>query len=90
MAIYYFDVDDNGIPYPDDQGTECSDFAQVKKEAITALVEMIRDTLPDGDHHRLSIKVRDDGGALVLQVALHFEVEAEHRSPGASAPDSHV
>lgn len=89
MAIYYFDVDDNGSVSHDDQGVECSDFAGVKKEAISALVEMINDTLPDGDHHRMVIKVRDDGGNLVLQVALNFEVEAEHRSGGQS-PDSHV
>lgn len=90
MALYYFDVDDNGTVYPDDQGTECDTFDQVKEEAIHALVEMIAESLPDGDHHRLMIKVRDDGGGLVIQVSLNFEVEAEHRSHGSRSPDSHV
>ena len=90
MALYYFDVDDNGEVYPDDQGTECATFDQVKEEAIRALVEMIRESLPDGDHHRLTIKVRNDGGGVILQVSLNFEVEAEHRSGGSSSPDSHV
>ena len=90
MAFYYFDVDDNGEVFPDDQGTECVTFDQVKEEAIRALVEMIRDSLPDGDHHRLTIKVRNDGGGVVLKVSLSFEVEAEHRSGGGSSPDSHV
>ena len=85
MALYYFDVDDNGTVYSDDQGTECDTFDRVKEEAIRALVEMIKDSLPDGDHHRLIIKVRDDGGALVLQVSLNFEVEAEHCSHGGSS-----
>ncbi|MBA1144792.1 DUF6894 family protein [Mesorhizobium neociceri] len=90
MALYYFDVDDNGTVYPDDQGTDCETFDRVKEEAIRALVEMIRDSLPNGDRHRLMIKVRDDGGGVVLQVSINFEVEAEHRSHGSSSPDSHV
>ena len=90
MALYYFDVNDNGEVFPDDQGTECATFDQVKEEAIHALVEMIRESLPDGDHHRLTIKVRNEGGGDVLRVSLNFEVEAEHRSGGGSSPDSHV
>jgi hypothetical protein len=91
MALYYFDVDDNGTVYPDDQGTDCDTFDQVKEEATRALVEMIRESLPDGDHHRLMINVRDYGGGLVITVSLNFEVEAEHRSHGgSSSPDSHV
>ncbi|TRC98365.1 hypothetical protein FJV76_13800 [Mesorhizobium sp. WSM4303] len=90
MALYYFDVDDNGTFYPDDEGTDCDTFDRVKEEAIRALVEMIKDSLPDGDRHKLVIKVRDDGGDLVLKASLNFEVEAEHRSYGGSSPDSHV
>ncbi|UVK57485.1 hypothetical protein DBIPINDM_008461 (plasmid) [Mesorhizobium sp. AR02] len=56
MALYYFDVDDNGQVFHDDQGTDCKDFAEAKKEAISALMDMIRESLPDGDHHQLSIK----------------------------------
>ncbi|MES0139277.1 hypothetical protein NKJ88_30700 [Mesorhizobium sp. M0016] len=90
MALYYFDLDENGLVYHDDQGTHCSAFDQVKEEAVRTLVEMIKESLPDGDHHRLTIKVRDDGGGVVLQVSLNFEVEAEHRYGGGSSPDSHV
>jgi hypothetical protein len=92
MALYHFDVDDNGTMYHDDVGTECADFAQVKHEAIAALAEMMRDSLPDGDHHRLTIKVRDEGGELVLQAALRFEMEAQPPSSRgrSSTPDSHV
>ena len=82
MARFYFDVDDNGSVYPDEEGTDCANLAIVKKEAISALVDMIRETLPDGDRHRLAIKVRDERGAVVLQVALNFEVEAEQRPNG--------
>lgn len=86
MAIYFFDVDDNGSLYPDDQGTDCPNFAHVKKEAISALVDMIKETLPDGDHHRLAIKVRDNDGTLILQAALNFDVEEERLAPESSFP----
>jgi hypothetical protein len=86
MALYYFDVHDNGEVFSDDEGTECVDLHQVKRDAIRALVEMIRDTLPNGDQHTLRIKVRSEAGDLVLQVAVSFEVEAErHAIP--SSPD---
>lgn len=87
MALYYFDVDDNGTLYCDDHGTDCVAFDKVKEEAIRALVDMIRESLPDGDHHRLTIAVRNDGGSRVLQVSLNFAVEAEHRFDGASVPE---
>ncbi|WP_152536272.1 DUF6894 family protein [Mesorhizobium loti] len=85
MALYYFDVDDNGQVFHDDHGTDCKDFAKVKKEAISALIDMIRESLPDGDHHQLSIKVRDDAGFEILEVALHFNVVTERRQPGPSS-----
>jgi hypothetical protein len=88
MALYYFDIEDNGAVFADDQGTECADLNQVKREAIRTLVEMVNESLPDGDQHTLRIKVRSEGGNVVLQVAINFEVEAEHRSTGRS-PDPH-
>jgi hypothetical protein len=84
-------VDDNGVIRHDDEGTECVGFSHVKNEAISALAEIMKDAIPDGDHHRITIKVRDEGGDLVLQVALRFDVEAQRPSRGlSSSPDSHV
>jgi uncharacterized protein DUF6894 len=79
MAIYYFDIDDNGSVFPDEVGTECSGL-DVKREAISALVGIIGESLPDGDHHRLEIKVRNDSGTVVLRLALNFDVESEDLS----------
>ncbi|WP_457155748.1 DUF6894 family protein [Mesorhizobium sp. P5_C1] len=58
MALFYFDVNDNGHDFPDDQGTDCRDFDHVKEEAIRSLVELIGESLPDGDHHKLKIRAR--------------------------------
>ncbi|MBZ9777282.1 DUF6894 family protein [Mesorhizobium sp. CO1-1-8] len=91
MALYYFDLDDNGTIFPDDEGTECADLGAVKYEAIKALAEMTKDALPDGDHHRMVIVVRDEGGDLVFRGSIVFNVEAQRSSSASrSSPDSHI
>ena len=87
MALFYFDVDHNGEKQADDDGTECVDLHHVKQEAIRALVEMVNDELPDGDHHSLSIKVRDDGGTTVLQVGIRFDVADGFREGIGQRPE---
>lgn len=86
MAIHYFDVDDNGSVFHDDQGIDCPDFDSVKREAISALVDMVKESLPDGDHHKISVKVRNEGGDVVLHVTLNFDVKKEHRPSGGATP----
>jgi hypothetical protein len=39
MPIYYFDVEDDGQIFADDEGTECADHKMVKTQAIKALAE---------------------------------------------------
>lgn len=80
MALYYFDFDDNGTIFPDDEGTECPDLGAVKYEAIKALAEMTKDALPDGDHHKLAIVVRDEGGDLAFRASIVFNIEEERDS----------
>jgi hypothetical protein len=87
MALYHFDIEDNGKIYHDDQGTECATFADVKREASTALAEIMKDAIPDGDHRKMSIRVHDEAGRLVLHVAMNFSVESEH-PPGSGSSSS--
>lgn len=75
MPHYFFDSDEDGIVYSDDQGTLYDDFPLVRKEALRTLAEMARDGLP---HRRIAVKVRDGRGGLVLEVALTFAVETRH------------
>ena len=67
-------------------------FTVEKREAISALVDMVKESLPDGDHHKISVKVRNEGGDVVLHVALNFDVVKENRSSGGAtpSPDRHV
>ncbi|WP_435053882.1 DUF6894 family protein [Mesorhizobium australicum] len=50
LALNYFEVDDNRQIFLD-QGTECPDLGQAKKEAIHTLMEMIRESLPGAKNH---------------------------------------
>ncbi|MER8581702.1 hypothetical protein NKG95_23930 [Mesorhizobium sp. M1423] len=75
MPLYFFDSDEDGIVYSDDQGTLCDDFPLVRKEALRTLGEMARDGFP---HRRITVKVRNDHDGLVLEVALTFAVETRH------------
>lgn len=86
MALYYFDFDENGVAEPDPHGIECSDLAEVRYQAVRALADMTREALPDGDHHKLVVAVRDSGGNLIFRASILFEVEAE-RLPTGSSPD---
>ncbi|WP_435302893.1 DUF6894 family protein [Mesorhizobium australicum] len=56
--------------------------ATVRYEATRAIAEMTRDALRTGDHHKLTMIVRDSGGDLVFRASILFEVEpsASHLS----------
>ena len=86
MPRYYFDLDDNGVETVDPDGIFCPDLGKAKKEAVTALVAMISDELPDGDHHTMAIRVRDDSGEIKIHVALNFDVIADRSMPMERVP----
>lgn len=48
MALYFFAFSDNGEARPDEQGTDLSSFDAVKREAVSALFDVIKEVLPDG------------------------------------------
>jgi hypothetical protein len=75
MARYFFDVYDDGMLYPDEIGTDCTNIEEVKTEAATALGEIAKDRLPGKERYELAIAVRNRFDAAVLRTSLWFEVE---------------
>ncbi|NDV88819.1 hypothetical protein GTW51_19170 [Aurantimonas aggregata] len=73
MARYYFDINDNGLSVPDDEGVECGNLAAVREAAIDALPRMACDAVPAGDHHVISISVRDQADKPVFQASLTID-----------------
>ena len=70
MPHYYFDVEDGGDFFRDDSGFVCDDKEAVRKAAIEALPTMAASALPDGDHHRIAVKVRDGTGDYIYVASL--------------------
>jgi hypothetical protein len=75
VARYYFDIDDNGVFVPDEEGIECETKEAVREAAIDALPKMACDALPDGDHHVISISVRDRADKPVFHASLTLDAE---------------
>ncbi|EHK53114.1 hypothetical protein MAXJ12_31939 [Mesorhizobium alhagi CCNWXJ12-2] len=82
MAKYYFDVRDNDVVYPDEDGMEQSSLANVRAEAIQTLAEYVRSTLRDETRHTLRVDVHDEDSRPVLHAVMVFEVEIS--GPAAS------
>ena len=70
MPRYFFDTDDGADRFQDDEGMDLPDARSARDAAVGSLPELSRDRLADGDHHRLTVRVRDEAGALVYSATL--------------------
>jgi hypothetical protein len=75
MPRFYFNHQDGGLSYPDEDGFEFSSAEIARLEATKALGEAARDELPGEDRRELSIEVLDEDRRPLFRVALRFEVE---------------
>ncbi|MBB4003190.1 DUF6894 family protein [Aurantimonas endophytica] len=73
MARYYFDIDDSGLAVPDEEGVELQTLDAVREAAIDALPKMACDASPEGDHHVISISVRDRADQPVFHASLTLD-----------------
>lgn len=72
MALYFFDIHD-GTFRLDDVGVECKDLNAVRYEAKRVLPAIAKEILPeDGDHHTLTVRVRDERHETVYTATLMF------------------
>jgi hypothetical protein len=72
MARYFFDIHDGKFVL-DDAGLECANFDEVRREARRVLPEIAKEVLPeDGDHHTITVRVRDEQHETVYTATLAF------------------
>lgn len=72
MPRYFFDIHD-GTFQLDEVGTECADFDAVRYEAKCVLPAIAKELLPeDGDHHTLTVRVRNEHHETVYTATLMF------------------
>lgn len=72
MPLFYVDTDDGTVHVHDDEGIEVADFAAARNAAISALPDMARDKLPDGEHRIFVATVRDHAGTILYAATLTF------------------
>ena len=75
MARYYFDVDDGVVFTLDQDGIECASMDELRFAAIDGLPDLARDQMPDGDHTKILVKVRDAGGSYLFEASLTLDVK---------------
>ena len=73
MPRYFFDTDDGDLGIRDDEGYELPDDAAARREAMSALPDMARDKLPDGDRRTFSAVVKDATGRAIYSAVLSLE-----------------
>lgn len=72
MPRYFIDTDDGSTRVRDEGGLDLPDAAAARAEAIRALPDMARDTMPNGDRRTLVSEVRDERGTVVYHATLTF------------------
>ncbi len=75
MSKFYFDVQDDAGVSSDIEGTEMPDVSTARSEALRALGEMARDSLPTRvDGHEINITVRAADREPIFELRLALSV----------------
>ena len=75
MPRFFFDIQDQGSSSVDDLGIECATRSDARIAAIDALPDVARDALPDGDHHIITVTVRDEAHRTIFRASLTLEAD---------------
>ena len=75
MARYYFDTNNGTTTIPDKVGLELDGLEAARMAAVSALPDMVKDTLWSGTPPRCVVWARDEGGQCLLAVTLTLRVE---------------
>jgi hypothetical protein len=82
MPRFFIDTADEAHFVRDVVGFECDDVEAAKTAAVSALPDMARDELPDGDRRTFLAIVRDAEGRTLVQASLALAVTRFIAAPG--------
>ena len=74
MPVFFIDTSDQDIFVRDLEGHDFADLQAAKTAAVSALPDMARDELPDGDNRIFLAVVRDEEGRNLVQATMSFGV----------------
>lgn len=70
MPIFFFHTAEDGRALPDLDGTEFPNLICARREALSALTELSKDSFAGEGHRELSITVEDETGKQVYSASL--------------------
>ena len=74
MHRYHFDIHENGLVIPDDDGQELESRAQMRQEALSTGAALAKDAFVAGSAWHVVIDVReDDVPCLKVSISLRIE-----------------
>ena len=65
MPRYFFETDDDERSAFDEEGSELADDKAARAMGISVLPDMARETMPDGDRRRFTVRVLDENHNLI-------------------------
>jgi hypothetical protein len=78
MPLYYFDIRDGDVLYPDEEGLELADQRAAEVEAAQSLAGLAREIPAAEEHHRLAIEVRTKRGAVFQAAFVYHDAPTRH------------
>jgi hypothetical protein len=72
MPRFYFDIRDGESFVPDEDGLEFPTINEARDDASRTLGQMMKEAMPDGQHHDMAVEVRGDD----KRPQITFDVEA--------------
>ena len=75
MPRFYFDIREGNRLVPDEDGLEFPTVNEARDDASRTLGQMMKEAMPDGQHHDLAVEVRGDDKRPLLKVQITFEVQ---------------
>ena len=75
MPRFYFDIRDGESLVADEVGVEFPTVNEARDDASRTLGQMMKEAMPDGQHHDMAVEVRGDDKRPLLKVQITFEVQ---------------
>ena len=84
MPRFYFDIREGESLVPDEDGLEFPTIMAARDDVSRTLGQMMKEAMPDGQHHDMAVEVRGDDKRPLLKVQITFEVQPLARDEPAS------
>ena len=73
MPRYFFETDDQDITIFDEDGSEHANDEAARAQGVSALPDMAREKMPDGDRRTFTVRVFNDERDLIYKGIMTFE-----------------